>query len=657
MSRFRTLIAALGLFALATGLSWLLMEKLSVLGIMERWISDVRIASLAPPQPQHPDIIVVTITEETLQRFPYRSPLDRKFLADLLQNLADKKVRGVLLDMLLDQPTEPEKDDLLKRVIAEYEIPLAVSYVDSRNLLTADQLAYVNSYVPKERLGLANLRKDPLDDTVRHIFPGKVGEDGSFTPGVVRLLAAKLGIQPSANDIEIAWRGSPVDAEASEPFKVFPAHMVSFLPPSWFANKIVLIGSDLSLRDRHRTPFSVIAHKQEGLAQFGMPGIFIFAHSLDQLLSGRQSPSPTSTHIIMILGGFTVLGTILAWVHLSLLVRLVMVVGCIPLFWVGGFYIFQQGGPLVPIIMPTLGLVFGFIFSEIYRGWDDRKKRAFLRRAFARYLSPELVDLLVQDPERLERGAERRELTFMFTDIEGFTTVSENSSPAELAPQMNIYLDAVCSTVLKHGGMVVDIIGDAVFAMFNAPLDQADHAERALKCALEVALVSKKFQNTPEAVRLGFGRTRIGINTGEALVGNFGSEDRFKYTPLGDAVNTGARIEGLNKYFATQILASGKSVKAASIKNVRPIGEVVLKGKKEPIKIFEVIADGALDKAYLDEYKTAFELLKAKRKKAAEATNAFLELSLKNPSDQCVAFHLARLQNGDAGIRIKMDKK
>ena len=656
MTHLRTIISAITLFTLAAGLSWFGMERISVLGMMERWISDLRIAELTPHEPQHPDIVVITITEETLRRFPYRSPIDREFLANLLQDLAGKQVRAVLLDMLLDQPTEPEKDKKLKTVLAEYKVPLAVSYVDSKNLLTEEQLAFIASYVQKNNLGLANLGKDPHDNTVRKIFPGKTKSDGSFLPGVTPLLASKLGVPLKRSSTEISWRGASLDGNDSKPFRFFQAQMVSFLPPSWFKDKIILIGSDLSLRDRHRTPFSSVARKQEGLDQFGMPGIFVLANSLSQLLDNRASPTLSKLQTIMILSASALLGTFLAWVHLSLMLRLFIVIVTVPIyFWYGGFYLFQHGGPLLPLILPTLGLFFSFIFAEIYRGWEDRKKRNFLKQAFSRYLSPELVDLLVKDPDRLSRGAERRELTFLFTDIEGFTTVSERSDPTELAPQMNLYLDQVCSTVLRHGGMVVDLIGDAVFAMFNAPLDQDDHANRALLCALEVNKLTKEFEKTPEAIRLGFGRTRIGVNTGDALVGNFGSEDRFKYTPLGDAVNTGARIEGLNKYFSTQICASGRSVASGKVTSVRPIGDVVLKGKKEPISIFEVLPEDLYDKTYLERYMHAFGLLE--KESMDEAQAEFIALSQKNPDDGCVSFHLERLQNSDGGVLIKMTDK
>ncbi|MBF0194302.1 MAG: adenylate/guanylate cyclase domain-containing protein [Magnetococcales bacterium] len=656
MNNIRTLFFATLAFLMAVSVSWIGMEKLSVLGMMERWISDVRIASLTPAEPQQPDIIIVSITEDTLRRFPYRSPIDRKFLAKLLQNLQDKQVKAVLLDMLLDQPTEPKKDEILKKVLDNYTPHLAISYVDSKNLLTSFQQEYLNGYLPKGSAGLANLGKDPFDNTVRKFFPGKITTNGEYIPSITANLAQQLGVKPPKETIELAWRGSPNNSDNDGPFRVFPAHMVSFLPADWFKDKIILIGSDLSLRDRHRTPFSVNARNQKGLAQFGMPGIYILAHSLSQILENRTPPTPTPIYNALILSVFALLGSILAWVHLKLWIRLSLIVISIPIFWLGGFYLFKSGGPLVPLILPTMGFLFSFTFSEIYRGWEERKKRAFLKQAFSRYLSPELVDLLVKDPDRLSRGAERRELTFLFTDIEGFTTVSEKSDPHELAPQMNIYLDGVCSTILKHGGMVVDLIGDAVFAMFNAPLDQKDHANRAIACSLEINSVTKEFQKTPEAIRLGFGRTRIGVNTGEALVGNFGAEDRFKYTPLGDAVNTGARIEGLNKYFGTQICASSRSIKSAQTSQHRPIGDIVLKGKKEPITIFEVIPDDMYNnKPYFESYLKAFKLLEnndiEKAQKELEA------LAKENPQDGCVSFHLKRIEDGQGGTLITMTDK
>ncbi|MBF0455117.1 MAG: adenylate/guanylate cyclase domain-containing protein [Magnetococcales bacterium] len=655
MASLRTLTSVFGLFILASSLAWFGLEKISVLGMMERWISDVRIATLTPSEPQHPDIVIVTITEETLQQFPYRSPIDRAFLANLLANLESKGVRAALLDVLLDQPTEQTKDDRLKQTLEQFTKPLAISYVASNQLLTSAQRHFLDAYVPKQHLGLANLEKDPFDDTVRHIFPGKRGESGVFIPGVTSLMASKLGKSPPRTPIEIAWRGKPDEAQGSSPFRTFPAHLVPVLPAPWFADKVILIGTDLSLRDRHRTPFSVVARNQEGLAQFGMPGIFVMAHSLAQLLDERASPTLSNGTKMALLGLAATLGTLLAWIPLSLTLRVGLILFSIPACWFGGFNLFQEGGPLIPLLLPTLGFLFAFIFSEIYRGFEERKKRNFLKQAFSRYLSPELVDLLIQDPDRLSRGAERRVLTFLFTDIEGFTTVSEKADPSDLAPQMNIYLDGVCSAVLDHGGMVVDLIGDAVFAMFNAPLQQDDHADRATRCAVEINRVTKVFLKTPEAIRLGFGRTRIGVHTGEALVGNFGAEDRFKYTPLGDAVNIGARIEGLNKYFGTQICASQKSIESSSLRYVRPIGDVILKGKEEPISIFEIMTDKEENPTYLKRYLEAFHSLEQGEKATARAR--FQALAIENPNDGCVALHLDRLNNNKGSTLIKMADK
>lgn len=647
----------LAFFAIVLGavlFSWYGVRGLTVLALVEHWLEDIRIASLQPPEEQHPDIVLLSITEETLARFPYRSPVDRAFLADVLQRLQRAGVRGILMDLLLDQPTEPAKDALLKSTLERLTVPMMVSYGSTEALLTETQLAFQEAFVPKGDRGLANLIQDTRDQMVRWVFDGAKGKDGTFIPGVVPGLVAKLGGDPPKKQIPIAWRGHP-DADTA-PFRTFASHMLPLLPASWFKDKIIIIGVDLPMTDRHRTPFVLKRHAAESPERFGSSGMVIHAHALAQLLDQRQSPQMAVFWQWVVTVGAALGGVLAVILSVAMVLRLMIVIFGVIVFWGVGFILYQQGGVILPLLTPTLSWLLAFIGGEIYERQQDRQQKKFLKEAFSRYLSKKFVDHLVSNREFLKRRAQRRELTFLFTDIENFTTMSEKAEPEKLAELMNLYLDGVCNTCLDHGGMVVDLMGDAVFAMFNAPIDLPDHAMKAVQSALEIREFARQFQQRPEALALGFGRTRIGMHTGVAQVGNFGSSQQFKFTPLGDAVNIASRIEGLNKFFATDICISDATVQASGWGGVRPLGRFVLKGKGDALMIHEIPSDGLYSAEYLQRFRTAFSLLEPGNA-PVDALEPFEELARENPQDKCVAWYLSRLRLGlDCSKVVMMSK-
>ena len=343
--------------------------------MIENWMSDFRIAALSPPEPQHPDIIIISINEETLERFPYRSPIDRGFLADLLGTLEQKGVRGILLDILLDQPTEADKDARLKQRLQEMRIPTVVSYgVDhSGKMLTTRQTAYLDDFLPPGNRGFANLVKDTLDGTVRWIFPGDTLADGSHLMGVGRELAARLGVVTPAARQRVAWRAAPDDK--TPPFKTYPAHFVPLLPEAWLAGKIALIGVDLTLTDRHRTPFSLLFGGERENEPQGMPGVVVHAHGLAQLLDGRSFPDLPRDQRYAIILGATLFGLLLAWLEVNLYLTLAAeLLGMVGL-WLAGLAIQQRYGVIIPLLAPTLASLTGFWAMQIYTGSEARRQK------------------------------------------------------------------------------------------------------------------------------------------------------------------------------------------------------------------------------------------------------------------------------------------
>jgi adenylate cyclase len=275
------------------------------------------------------------------------------------------------------------------------------------------------------------------------------------------------------------------------------------------------------------------------------------------------------------------------------------------------------------------------------------QERQRIRDLFGRYVPEEVVADLLASGQDVELGGEKREVTLIFTDIVSFTTHSEALSPEQLVALLNDYFHALAGEVVAAGGIVVDFIGDAMFAMFGAPMARADHAASALKCARALARVSAEFS----AAHGGFGATKIGVHTGIATIGNFGSTERLKYSAMGDAVNTTARLESANKFFGTTALASGATVAAAADDLVRPVGRVVLKGKTAALEVFELLAAPL---PYGDAYLAAYELLD---RDAGQARDAFQALGRITPDDPVVRLHLDRLSAGPATTLIELAEK
>ena len=278
--RLGTLIVVIVIAAASSALSLATSRALLPLVVASNYLGDMAVAAPVRTQPPSDEIVIVEINEQTLQQFPYRSPVDRRFLAETVQGIAAKGARLIWLDMLFDQPTEPDKDQELRETLRNSRVPLVVTWEPGP--LTAAQHDYLDAFVPADERGYAALYEDSLDNVARRVAMQTVLPDGGIVPGVAELILRKLG-QPSVelSDV-IAWRGMPADGSA--PFPSVPAQAIAQLPPGAFLGKIVLLGGIVSLEDRHRSPFAVTY----GPAFGNLPGVVIQAHHIDQSINGRH---------------------------------------------------------------------------------------------------------------------------------------------------------------------------------------------------------------------------------------------------------------------------------------------------------------------------------------------------------------------------------
>ena len=322
---------------------------------------------------------------------------------------------------------------------------------------------------------------------------------------------------------------------------------------------------------------------------------------------------------------------------------------------------FKQFGMLLDPIGPSLAVLLIYLLGSGINYAQSESERRFVRTAFEHYLAPTVIQDVLDDPSRLSSGGEKRITTSLFTDVAGFTSLAENREPAELVHLLNDYLDGACSIVLEHNGTIDKIVGDAVHVFFNAPGEQPDHAQRAVQCALALDRFCHKFAQTQNANGIPLGETRIGVNTGPTVVGNFGGETRFDYTAHGDAINTAARLESANKVFGTRICVSEATKLLCTGIIFRPIASLRLKGKSDYIDVFEPLVNTSDDALHLQLYNDAYALMAADD---SAAVASFAQLSNAYPDDPLAAFHARRLarsdgrrREGESGSRIVMREK
>ncbi len=615
--------------------------------LVEDWIADVRLASLVPVEPLREDIVILGVDEDTMARdeMHYRSPLDRELLAQWIEAADAAGARAVGIDVLFDQRTEPAKDDRLRRTIKEAGIPVIVGWANAEGGLTESQLTYQRTYTTGMSTGHVNIGEDSFG-TVRWI-EAPIHTDGAVRLPLAAAIAKAVGAAPTRERFEIAYRGPTPSGTPG--FTVHKAYLAPKLPASWLAGRIVLIGTVLLDVDRHRTPFNA------GLGSGSdMSGVLIHAHALAQLLDGRtaaRSEIRLEAPIAIVL---VLIGMALAFWGGPAILRIGLLTAATAVFWVGGFALYQRGGPLVPLVMPTLvmGAAYGVTSAAV--GARLRREKRQIRRAFRHYVAPAVISHLEADPERLRLGGEWREVTYIFTDIAGFTTLSEGMDPERLVPMLNSYLDGMCQILIEHESTLDKFIGDAVVAVLGAPDDQPDQAERGVRCALDLDAFAQRFSAERIAEGIDFGTTRIGVHTGPAVVGNIGGEKRFDYTAIGDTVNTAARLEGANKFLGTRVCVSGSTAERCAGVAMRPIGDLVLKGKTGAVAVFEPLSPDRAAAVATSAYREAFEKLALNDPYTNETFEKLVEAY---PEDGVAAFHLARLRAGERGTRIEMAQK
>jgi adenylate cyclase len=530
-------------------------------------------------------VVIVTIDESSMAELHLQWPFPRSKHAELLRKIAAGKPLAIGVDLIFDAPSPsgPREDEALGDAVA-----LAGNVVLGAAPSTDDQGFYrretLNGPIPEIRRGAAavaavNLITD-VDGHIRRAplrVPLGTASLSSFDAELYRV-AVQAGLParplPTAKTVLINFRGGP------NTFPWVPYYRVVYgeIPSEVFHDKIVLIGPTSEVL--HDTFLTVFARGGNG-----MPGVEIHANVLETYFRGN------AIHEVP-LGVSTMLAAAAAIVGSALVVRLHAVRALVAtiLLWTvltaGVFLGFRLADVWMREMAGTLALVLGYGATVIEHFIREQREK----RRLSQFFSPDVVKHVVRVKGTL--GSNRRLVTVLFSDLRGFTSMSEKLQPEQVAEILQEYLTEMTQIVFRHGGTVDKYIGDCIMALWNAPFADPNHAANAVRTGLEfqerTLEVSKKWEE-----RLGITiRSGVGINTGEAVVGTMGSKQRLEYTAIGDTINLGARLESITKDYGASIIISESTYEYVAGRFLtRELGAVTVKGKTRPVKIFAVVAE------------------------------------------------------------------
>jgi adenylate cyclase len=397
------------------------------------------------------------------------------------------------------------------------------------------------------------------------------------------------------------------------PAKTFPHYSIADilkdrLDAGIFRDKIVLVGATATgIYDLRVTPFSTV-----------YPGVEIHATVIDNILRGnflQQSAWTTFLDVCSLIFFGLVIG--IAIPRVKAVHGILICLFAIGFFVAANTLVFSRFNIWLNLIYPVLTMMTIYLVITVYRYVTEEREKKKIKGAFQYYLTASVINEMLKDPSKLKLGGDKKKLSVLFSDIRGFTTISEKMTPEELVHLLNEYLTAMTNVVFRHDGLLDKYMGDAIMAVFGAPLDQPDHALRACGTALgmmeELKTLQKKWASEGRpAFNIG-----VGINTGDMVVGNMGSDMRFDYTVMGDSVNLGSRLEGINKEYGTNIVISQYTHEA--VKDVlfcRELDSVKVKGKELPVKIYELLGkknDAEMWKNAVSAFEEGLSLYKQQR--------------------------------------------
>jgi adenylate cyclase len=388
-------------------------------------------------------------------------------------------------------------------------------------------------------------------------------------------------------------------------------------------NALVLLGGSApELNGLRKTPADPLT-----------PSVQIQADAVEQMVAGRVPrtlpAAPVAQRLTILIVGMV---AIVLGAALSPAAGTAILSGAIALLWIAAIAVSGIADRLVDPLTPSIAavMVFAVTAGTVYS--LTRRREALVRHRLEQHLAPAVVRRIIEQPNLVKLTGERREVTSLFTDIEGFTATMHRAGPEELVTTLDQYFEGVAGIVIEHGGMIDKIVGDGVHALFNAPLDLEDHPQRAVKCAIAIQAWSDGFRRRPPAASIELGRTRVGIETGPAVVGDVGIRSKLDYTAHGDAVNMAARLQACNKELGSAICVGPGAAARCDAALLRPLGRLAVRGREEPIAVFEPWPSDT-PPSWRDAYLRAYAMLDCD---AANAAILLQKLMAERPADLAV---------------------
>lgn len=633
--------------------SWVLPDETvptPLTGEAERALYDLRAYYAADLVEQDQRIVMVVYTDQTLINARKRSPLDRGLLARTLTTLDGMGAKAIGIDILFDQPQDEDAE--LIAALRNMQTPVAVAYANvatNRDDVVYEQQQYLEAFQAQlagSKARPASIRLDNTFGATRvwpHIVPGlppllgraMLSDAGAATGRFDQYQGALDYRRPKFVDAPL-FASLQIDLLADPDPEVLP-----FLAEQ-IAGKYVLIGGDIVDYDRVETTFTSINGEVP-------PGLAVHGEIIAQMLDNRVlNPIPAwmlwaMAVLVVVSAGLTAL---LEWParRLAPLV-VVMFAGFV------GIPVLLQLRNIDTYGLPAVGWLVGWIiaFTAVTAAAraSGAVQRNFAASALGKYIPRDIAQAIIDKPELLSLGGEKRTIFVLFSDLEGFTKMSHAIAPEMVAKLLNRYLDMLSQVVLDHGGVIDKFVGDAVVAFWGAPISRPDDGMRAAKAGYAIWQAGEAFRREVAAMDADLppiGKTRVGLHYGEAVIGNFGGATRIQYTALGDSMNTAARLEAANKALDSAVMASREFAEASGLVWWRAMGRVQLRGRARPVDLFEPAPDFPDDdRAQLAEVSALACVNRAGALQLAQA------IAARHPDDSALGNLARRMQALDEG--------
>ena len=555
-------------------------------------------------------VVAVVFYDETLFELEKRSPLPRDVIARARRTLDAMNPKAIGIDILFDQPQAEDAE--LVETLRSMKTPVSVGYANmetNQDNIGIVQQEYLDSFMVALEGSNAHASSVRLDAAF-----GQYRVWPSIEPSLPHVLARSM-VSDAGGDISefdgyeggLEYRRSKYEDQSGDAGEMAEGEQADVVAPLFtglditifseadpaiipflaeqIEGKYVLIGAELFDIDRKETTFTSVDGVEPA-------GIYLHAEMIAQILDGN-SLSPISDAVKWALAIFVVFSAIvialLEW-PARRLVPMIVLLFAIYLGLPIVLHVYDYDTYQLSAVGWLLAWVLAFTAMTTVARSAGAKQRSFAQSALGKYIPQDIAEQIIDQPELLSLGGEKREIYVLFSDLEGFTKMSHAIEPEMVAKLLNRYLEMLSGVILDHGGVIDKYVGDAVVAFWGAPISRPDDAERAARAGYAIWQAGEDFRKEAaemDATLPKIGKTRVGLHFGEAVVGNFGGDTRIQYTALGDSMNTAARLESANKTFKTSVMASREFTEGSDIDWWRPMGSVVLSGRSSAVDLME----------------------------------------------------------------------